>query len=204
MFDRDGRLIAHRSVVRVLGPGSASQPSSSAIRPSKVVGVLQDLQKKPPKFNPQQFLEALYEAYLDLTSSDTEGRLKLGESKVTSPHTGHSLISLQQWKDPDAVSLPTRNVYLDGLVKDVHQVRRASNGELGTICRCQTHSTLCQRNGTRPRRLPNICVYPIPLLEWLTGVNRRVSNVGQSTSGVKRDGSPHTSSVKRGQGDFAR
>ena len=82
VFDRDGRLIAHPSVVRVMPGEKAVQVNrrqSSAIRPSKVVGVLQDLQKKPPKFNPQQFLEALYEAYLALTSSDTAGRLKLGE-----------------------------------------------------------------------------------------------------------------------------
>ena len=51
----------------------------STIRPSKVVGVLEDLQRRPPRFNSQQFLESLYEAYFALTSSDTADRLKLGE-----------------------------------------------------------------------------------------------------------------------------
>ena len=82
VFERDGRLIAHPSVVRVI-PGERAvqinRRQDSRIRPSKVVGTLEDLQKKPPKFNPQQFLESLYDAYLALTGSNTTDRLKLGE-----------------------------------------------------------------------------------------------------------------------------
>ena len=82
VFDRDGRLIAHPSVVRVMPGERAVQINRrrmSTIRPSKVVGVLESLQEKPPRFRPQPFLEALYEAYLALSSSDTADRLKLGE-----------------------------------------------------------------------------------------------------------------------------
>ena len=82
MFDRDGRLIAHPSVLRIMAGDRAVQINrrqSSAIRPSKVVGTLEELQKKPPRFNPQQFLESLYEAYVALARSDTTDRLKLGE-----------------------------------------------------------------------------------------------------------------------------
>ncbi len=81
-FERDGRLIAHPSVVRVIAGEKAvevNRRQSSAIRPSKVVGLLEDLQKKPPKFNPRQFLESLFGAYLDLTTSDTANRLELGQ-----------------------------------------------------------------------------------------------------------------------------
>ncbi len=82
VFDRDGRLIAHPSVVRVM-PGERAvqinRRQMSTIRPSKVVGVLEGLQKKPPRFRPQPFLESLYDAYLALSSSDTADRLKLGE-----------------------------------------------------------------------------------------------------------------------------
>ena len=82
VFDRDGQLIAHPSVVRVM-PGERAlqinRRQMSTIRPSKVVGVLEDLQKRPPRFNPQQFLESLYRAYLALARSDTADRLRLGE-----------------------------------------------------------------------------------------------------------------------------
>ena len=82
VFDRDGRLIVHPSVVRVMPGEKAVQINRrqmSTIRPSKVVGVLEDLQKRPPRSNPQQFLESLYRAYLALAMSDTADRLKLGE-----------------------------------------------------------------------------------------------------------------------------
>ena len=82
IFERDGRLIAHPSVVRVVAGEKVvevNRRQSAAIRPSKVVGVLEDLQKRPPRFNPQQFLESLYEAYVALARSDTTDRLKLGE-----------------------------------------------------------------------------------------------------------------------------
>ena len=82
VFDRDGRLIAHPSVVRVM-PGDRAvrinQRRMSTIRPSKVAGILENLQKRPPRFNQQRFLESLYQAYLALSRSDTADRLKLGE-----------------------------------------------------------------------------------------------------------------------------
>ena len=53
VFDRDGRLIAHPSVVRVMPGEKAVQVNRrqmSTIRPTKIVGVLEDLQKRPPRF----------------------------------------------------------------------------------------------------------------------------------------------------------
>ena len=82
VFDRDGRLIAHPSVVRVR-PGERAvqinRRQTSAIRPTKIVADLEKLQKSPPRFNPQQFLESLYKAYIALTGSNMADRLKLGE-----------------------------------------------------------------------------------------------------------------------------
>ena len=82
IHDRDGRLIAHPSIVRVM-PGERAvqinRRQTSTIRPSKIIGVLENLQKRPPRFRPQQFLEALYQTYLVLTESNTADRLKLGE-----------------------------------------------------------------------------------------------------------------------------
>ncbi len=81
MFARDGRLIAHPSVVRVL-PGERAvridRRQSSAIRPAKIVADLEKLQQSPPRFRPQPFLESLYGAYLALSQSDTADRLRLG------------------------------------------------------------------------------------------------------------------------------
>lgn len=81
LYEREGRLIAHPSVVRVL-PGERAvridRRQSSAIRPTKIVADLAKLQQSPPRFRPQPFLESLYGAYLALSQSDTADRLKLG------------------------------------------------------------------------------------------------------------------------------
>ena len=59
IFDRDGRLIAHPSVIRIV-PGERAlqinRKQMSTIRPTRVVGVLENLQKRPPRFSPQAFL----------------------------------------------------------------------------------------------------------------------------------------------------
>lgn len=83
MFERDGRLIAHPLVVRVL-PGERAvridRRQSSNIRPSKLVADLEGLQRRPSRFRPQQFLESLYRAYLELAERDTADRLRLGDT----------------------------------------------------------------------------------------------------------------------------
>ena len=81
LFERDGRLIAHPSVIRVL-PGERAvridRRQSSSIRPTKIVADLARIQHSPSRFRPQPFLESLYGAYLALSQSDTADRLKLG------------------------------------------------------------------------------------------------------------------------------
>ena len=84
MYDRDGRLIAHPSVLRVM-PGERGERTvqinrkqTSAIRPTKIVAVLEGLQQRPPRFSPQRFLESLYVAYGELAGTSTTDRLKLG------------------------------------------------------------------------------------------------------------------------------
>ena len=83
VFDRDGRLIVHPSVVRVM-PGDRAvelnRRRTSAIRPSKIMADLEKLQKSPSRSNPQQTLERLYRTYLGLLArSDIADRLRLGE-----------------------------------------------------------------------------------------------------------------------------
>ena len=81
VFERDGRLIAYPSLVRVLPGEKAVQINrrqKSTIRPSWVAAELQRLQKKPPKFRPLPFLESLYQAYAALTGTSNTDQLKLG------------------------------------------------------------------------------------------------------------------------------
>ena len=81
MYDRDGRLIAHPSVLRVMPGERAVQINRrpmSAIRPTKIVAVLEGLQQRPPRFSPRRFLESLYVAYGELAGTSTTDRLKLG------------------------------------------------------------------------------------------------------------------------------
>lgn len=78
IHDRDGRLISHPSVVRVL-PGEKAvridRRRVPTIRPSKLAAILLNNQQRPPRFRPETFLEALYKAYVILAGQDRSGRL---------------------------------------------------------------------------------------------------------------------------------
>ena len=82
VYDRDGRLIAHPSVLRVM-PGERAvqinRKQMSTIRPAKIVAILEGLQKSPPRFRPQTFLDSLYRAYVELTRVSQSNGLELGE-----------------------------------------------------------------------------------------------------------------------------
>lgn len=66
IFERDERLYCYPVLVRVL-PSEWSVQIDKAkekkIRPGILVNKLKELQKKPPRFRPEAFLEALYTAY---------------------------------------------------------------------------------------------------------------------------------------------
>lgn len=78
IYERDGRLISYPSVVRVL-PGEKAvridKKKVSAIRPSRLVSILLENQRKRPRFRGEAFLEALYKAYRILSEGQTSGRL---------------------------------------------------------------------------------------------------------------------------------
>lgn len=63
----DGRLIAYPSIVRVL-PGERKvqidRKKFATLRPLHMTRILKEKQKKPPRFKPDVFLEALHKAYL--------------------------------------------------------------------------------------------------------------------------------------------
>ena len=72
LHERDGRLIAHPSILSVLPSNRAvriDRRQVSAIRPSHLVSELLKNQKKPARSNGRNILEAMYKAYQMLVGS---------------------------------------------------------------------------------------------------------------------------------------
>ena len=66
IYEQDERLYSYPSLVRVLPNDRAvliDKTRERRLRPSVLVSHLRDLQKQPPRFRPEAFLEALYDAY---------------------------------------------------------------------------------------------------------------------------------------------
>ena len=81
IYERDGRMIAHPSIVRVL-PGSRAvridRRRVSTIRPTRLTDILLDNQRKPPRFRADRFLESLYQVYSEVTREEGPDRMMAG------------------------------------------------------------------------------------------------------------------------------
>lgn len=81
IHERDDRLISHPSIVRIL-PGERAvridKKRISTIRPSYLAGVLLKNQQRPGRYRSEAFLEALYNVYSDIVSSDPDSLVKTG------------------------------------------------------------------------------------------------------------------------------
>ena len=78
IFERDGVLISHPSIVRVLPVKrtvTIDKKQISTLRPSHLAGTLANNQKRPPRFRSEAFLEALYKAYQPFAKTLTVSRL---------------------------------------------------------------------------------------------------------------------------------
>ncbi len=78
IHERDGRMVSHPSIVRILPREWAvriDKKKVSTIRPSHLAGILLLNQKKPVQFPSGRFLEALYTVYSDLVRVESPGRL---------------------------------------------------------------------------------------------------------------------------------
>ena len=78
IHQRDGQLISHPSIVRILSREQAvriDKKKVSTIRPHHLVGLLLQNQKKPVRYRPERFLESLYEVYSELVREELAGRL---------------------------------------------------------------------------------------------------------------------------------
>ena len=85
IHERDGRLISHPSIVRIL-PGDRAvridRKKVSTIRPSHLVDVLLENQKKPARYESARFLEALYDVYSDIVKEGSSNRMLKGVGRV--------------------------------------------------------------------------------------------------------------------------
>src|SRR3972149_6070513 len=76
IFEQDDRLYCYPFLIRIL-PGERSilidKKRERRLRPSVLVKHLKDLQSKPSRFRPEDFLESLYSAYETVVASRGKG-----------------------------------------------------------------------------------------------------------------------------------
>ena len=117
IYERDGRMIAHPSVVRVL-PGTRAvridRKQVSTIRPSRLTDILLENQKKPARFRAGQFLEALYRVYAEITREEGPNRMVTGrQGRVVELERVYRLFTSQPGSDRDYNRTDfTRDLYL--------------------------------------------------------------------------------------------
>lgn len=84
LHERDGRLFASPSIVRVLPSERAvriDRKQVSAIRPSHLAQLLAENQKRQGKYPVARFLEALYEVYVDIVRGDESASRLMQQEK---------------------------------------------------------------------------------------------------------------------------
>lgn len=82
--ERDGHLASFPSVVSVSDERSVAidRKKLPGIRPSRVVGKLQENRRKIDRYSPAQFLEALHNVYVHLAKNEMSKSLQTGEGPV--------------------------------------------------------------------------------------------------------------------------
>jgi hypothetical protein len=76
IYERDERLYCYPSLVRLLANDRAvliDKARDRRLRPSVLVAHLRDLQRRPPKFRPEAFVQSLAEVYALLVSAQRRG-----------------------------------------------------------------------------------------------------------------------------------
>jgi hypothetical protein len=77
VYQQDDRLYCYPSLVRVLGRERAvliDKSRERRLRPSVLIGHLQDLQQRRPRFRSEAFLESLFNAYSELVARHGRGQ----------------------------------------------------------------------------------------------------------------------------------
>ncbi|MFH1767154.1 MAG: hypothetical protein ABH826_03610 [Patescibacteria group bacterium] len=81
IYERDDRIYCYPVFIRVLPNDRAvliNKVSDKKIRPSILINHLKELQKRPSRFNPNAFIEALYIAYQKVVHLKLKGPLESG------------------------------------------------------------------------------------------------------------------------------
>ena len=81
IYERDGRMIAHPSIVRILSGSRAvriDKKQISTIRPSLLSDILLANQRKPARFPAARFLESLHQVYAEVTKEEGPERMVTG------------------------------------------------------------------------------------------------------------------------------
>lgn len=117
IYERDGRMIAHPSVVRVLAGSRAvriDRKQVSTIRPSRLTDILLDIQKKPPRFPAARFLESLYLVYSEITREEGPNRMVTAhQGRVVQLERVYRLLTSQPGSDREYNQTDfTRDLYL--------------------------------------------------------------------------------------------
>ncbi len=85
IYERDGLLISHPSIVRVLPEKRAvrvDRKQISTIKPSHVTSLLLENQQKTNRYQSSRFLETLYSVYSEIVSGESSGRLVKSSGRV--------------------------------------------------------------------------------------------------------------------------
>ncbi len=81
IFEQDDRLYSYPALIRVLPKDRAvliDKTRARKLRPTVLVNQLKELQKRPPRFRPEPFLESLFEAYSTLVAKRGKGLFSEG------------------------------------------------------------------------------------------------------------------------------
>ena len=81
LYERDDRIYCYPVFIRISPSDRAvliNKNSDKRIRPSVLINRLKDLQKRPSRFNPNSFIEALYTAYQKAVHLKTKGLIETG------------------------------------------------------------------------------------------------------------------------------
>ena len=85
IHERDGQLISHPSIVRILPDERAvrvDRKKVSAIRPSHLAGLLLGNQKKRSRYRSDSFMESLHHVYSEIVRDESSGGLMPGTGRV--------------------------------------------------------------------------------------------------------------------------
>ncbi|MGH2353116.1 MAG: hypothetical protein ACRDJN_16035 [Chloroflexota bacterium] len=99
VFEQDDRLYCYPALIRVL-PNERTvlidKTRERRLRPSVLVARLKDLQKRPPRFKPEAFLEALFSAYSTVVAKNEakRGNNVIGQGAVVKLLDVYDLLTL--------------------------------------------------------------------------------------------------------------